>query len=204
VPRAGLSRAVVVAEAARVADDVGYDRLTLAAVADRFGVAVPSLYKHVDGLDALRGGLAALALGELDGSLTEAARGRKGRAALRAMAHAYRNFAQAHPGRYAATLRAPDPDDAEATVAAESLLRTVFSVLAGYGLTGTNAVDATRMLRASLHGFVALQAAGGYEMPRDVDRSFDRMIVALDAAFRAWRPDGRAARAASTRRSAGD
>ena len=58
MPRAGLSRERVVEEAASVADQVGFDRLTMAAVAERFGVALPSLHKHVGGIDALRRDLA--------------------------------------------------------------------------------------------------------------------------------------------------
>jgi AcrR family transcriptional regulator len=191
VPRAGLSREIVVAEAARVADEEGYERLTLAAVAKRFGVAVPSLYKHVHGLDALRRGLAVLAIRELGEALAAGANGREGKPALRAMAHAYRDYAREHPGRYAATLRAPDPSDRDATSAAQSLLATVFSVLSGYDLTGTGAVHATRALRAALHGFVALQAAGGFGMQQDVDRSFERMVDGLDAALRQWKQSKR-------------
>ena len=191
MPRAGLSREIVVAEAARVADEEGYGRLTLAAVARRFAVAVPSLYKHIDGLDALHRELAALAIRELGEALAAGANGREGKSAMRAMAHAYRDYAREHPGRYAATLRAPDPSDREATAAAQALLETVFSVLAGYDLTGTGGVHATRALRAALHGFVALQAAGGFGMPQDVDRSFERMLDGLDAALRQWKPTKR-------------
>jgi hypothetical protein len=42
-----------------------------------------------------------------------------------------------------------------------------------------------------LHGFVTLEAAGGFGLPRDVDRSFDRLVDALDAALTAWSPTGR-------------
>ena len=65
VPRAGLSRAAVVELGAQVADETGADRLTLAGVAARAGVRLPSLYKHVGGLDDLQRGVAVQALGEL-------------------------------------------------------------------------------------------------------------------------------------------
>ena len=54
MPRAGLSTASVIEAAADLADEIGYDALTLTALATRLGVAVPSLYKHVSGLEALR------------------------------------------------------------------------------------------------------------------------------------------------------
>jgi AcrR family transcriptional regulator len=179
----------VVAEAAAVADEAGFDRLTLAAVAERVGVRLPSLYKHVDSLDALRQGVAAQATGELATALTDAAVGRAGPDALHAVAAAYRDFGRDHPGRYAATVRAPDPSDEVHTAAADAVLRVVFAILAGYGITGDDAVDATRALRAALHGFVTLEAAGGFGMPRDVDRSFDRFLTAFDAALTGWGGD---------------
>lgn len=182
MPRAGLTPGSVVVEAARLADEVGYDRLTLAALAARVGVAVPSLYKHVGGLDDLRRGVAVLAVGELGATLERAVAEAAGDAGtrLRALARAYRAYARAHPGRYAATLRAPAPGDDAFATAGGDVLRTVFDVLDERGLRGDDAIDATRALRAALHGFVALEAAGGFGLPRDVERSFDRMVGWLD------------------------
>jgi Tetracyclin repressor-like, C-terminal domain len=71
---------------------------------------------------------------------------------------------------------------------AERFSRRVFSVLSGYGLTRADAIDATRALRAALHGFVQLEAVGGFGLPQDVDRSFARLVELLDAALRNWKP----------------
>ncbi|PWR12760.1 TetR family transcriptional regulator [Micromonospora sicca] len=187
MPRAGLTPQTVVREAARLADEVGYDRLTLAALAGRLGVALPSLYKHVKGADALHQKLAALATAEIATVLTGAAAGRAGDDALRAVATAYRAYAHRHPGRYPATQRAPDPADPDHVAAAERAVGAIYAILFGYGLTGDAAVDATRMFRAAVHGFVTLEAAGGFGLPRDIDRSFDELVAGLDAAYRSWR-----------------
>lgn len=185
MPRAGLTPASVVAEAAAVADENGYAQLTLAQVAVRLGVALPSLYKHVRGLGDLQRRLAVQALRELREAVTRATIGRSGSDALRGLAGAYWQYAHDHPGRYVATLRAPASDE-ESVEAANELLEVVYAVLAGYGITGDDAVDATRMLRAVLHGYVALQEAGGFGMPRDVRRSFDRAVDVLDVALQSW------------------
>ena len=87
--------------------------VTLAAVAARFGVRQPSLYKHVAGLAELRRDISVLAGRELHAELTHAAVGRSGADALHAMADAYRTYAKKHPGRYAASVIAPAPGDAE-------------------------------------------------------------------------------------------
>ncbi|MET8356598.1 WHG domain-containing protein [Micromonospora sp. NPDC005171] len=186
MPRVGLNQQTVVREAARLADEVGFQQLTLAALASRLGVALPSLYKHVRGADALAQKLAALATAELATAMTTAAVGRSGGDALRALADAYRGYALRHPGRYPATQRVPDPADPEHVEAGERAVGAVFAVLRGYGLTGDDAVDATRALRSALHGFVTLEAAGGFGLPRDVDRSYHQLVASMDISFRCW------------------
>ncbi|MEA2842404.1 MAG: hypothetical protein QOJ69_75 [Actinomycetota bacterium] len=188
MPRAGVNTDVVVAEAARVADEVGFDRLTLAAVAERLGVRLPSLYNHIAGVDELRRRLAVFAVIGLGDAITKAAVGRAGTDALLAVADAYRLWAHTHPGLYQASLRAPEPSDADHMAASDAALAVVKAVLAGYGLKDDDVIDATRALRSALHGFVSLEAAGGFGLPRDVDRSFSRLVTAVDTAFADWRP----------------
>jgi len=187
VPRAGLTPSVVVAQARELADEAGFSQLTLAAVAQRLGVALPSLYKHVRGVEDLQRQIAAQGLRELADAVTRATAGKSRTTALRALADAYWEYAHAHPGSYAATLRAPSSDDTETALVATRLLDVVYAVLEGYGVTGEDAVDATRTLRALLHGFVALEAAGGFGMPNDVRQSFNRAVDAFDLSLSNWR-----------------
>ena len=186
MPRVGLSTSVVVTEAAVLADEVGLPSLTLAMVAKRFGVALPSLYKHVSGLDALLQKVSAVATAELADEVAAAAAGRARGDAVRAVAAAYRGYARRHPGRYPATQRVPDPADPAHVAAGEKVVGTVFAILRGYGLDGDDLVDAARALRSALHGFVVLESGGGFGLPRDIDRSFDRMVAVLDAGFDRW------------------
>ncbi|BDZ44693.1 TetR-like C-terminal domain-containing protein [Naasia aerilata] len=186
MPRAGLSPAVVVERAGVLVDEVGADRLTLAALAARLGVALPSLYKHVDSLADLRRRIAIEATAELGDRLTEAVAGRSGRAALEALAAAYRDYARERPGAYALTQIPPHAGDERHRAVAERATGVVFAALRGYGLGGDDAVDATRALRAMLHGFVLLEQNGGFGMPRRIDASFDQMVAAFDAALTAW------------------
>ncbi|MDP9028475.1 MAG: TetR family transcriptional regulator, partial [Actinomycetota bacterium] len=67
MPRAGLSRVAVTDIAVALVDSApnGFAGLTLAAVAARAGVAVPSLYKHIGSLAELRRAVALVGLSEL-------------------------------------------------------------------------------------------------------------------------------------------
>lgn len=49
----------------------------------------------------------------------------------------------------------------EHLAAAAHAVEAVFAALRGYGLDGDEAVDATRVARSSLHGFVSLEIDGG-------------------------------------------
>ncbi|SFT47522.1 hypothetical protein SAMN04487904_102357 [Actinopolyspora lacussalsi subsp. righensis] len=44
------------------------------------------------------------------------------------------------------------------------------------------AVDAARYVRSTLHGFVGLELAGGFEIPRSFEHGFDRLTDAARAA----------------------
>jgi len=184
VPRAGLSTAAVVGAAAALADAEGLEALTLARLAGSVGVRTPSLYNHVASLDDVRRRVALVALVELGDAMRDATVGRAGEDALTAMAHAYRAYARAHPGRYAATQRAPAPDDDELATAAARAVGVLLAVLRGYGLEGDEAIHAARAVRSALHGFVALESGGGFGIPVALDESFDRMVAALARGLR--------------------
>ncbi len=183
MPRAGLSRAVIACDAAELADESGWDQLTLAAVAARFGVRQPSLYKHVAGLSELRRDVSVLSAQELHQELTAAAVGKSGADALQAMAEAYRTFAKKHPGRYEACVIAPAAGDVEYQQVAAAVVGTVAAVLSGYGLEGDDAIHAIRGLRALMHGFVSLEATGGFALPQDLDESYRRLVDGFAASL---------------------
>lgn len=175
-PRAGLDEHVVVAAAVELIDTEGLEALSVGRLAARLGVKPPSLYKHVAGLDGLRRGIALHGMRELARQMGHAAIGKSGDVALVALADAYRRFAQAHPGLYAITVRAPDPADAAMNAASNEVLAVIKAVLAPYGLDAATTVHTMRGFRAIVHGFVALENLGGFGLPVDVEATFDHLI----------------------------
>lgn len=186
MPRVGLTEIRVVEEAERIADEVGLSKLTLAALADRFGIRQPSLYKHIAGMEALQRALSLRAKHELAEVLGRAAVGRARDDAINSMSRAYRSWAIEHPGRYAAAQHAPVAGDVDDVTASGAVVQIAFDVMAGYELHGDDAVDAVRALRSALHGFVTLEVSNGFGLPVDVDRSFDRLVRGLVTAFSNW------------------
>lgn len=183
MPRAGLDGARVVDEAARIADAHGLGEVTLARVAKALGVRAPSLYNHVEGLPGLLRLLTIRSLGEQAELLRDAAIGRAGPDALRSMGRAYRSFAVEHPGRYASTVPArwPESDDEEFAAAALRGLEVVVAVLGAWGFAQEEALHHVRVVRSALHGFVTIEATGGFRMALDLDHSFELLLDTLVA-----------------------
>src|SRR5690242_3406503 len=105
--RAGLSGERLAAAGAELADELGFDQVTVSALARHFNVQVASLYSHVRNSEDLQTRIATVALEELADQAAAAVAGRAGRDALVALADVYRTYAQHHPGRYTASRHTP-------------------------------------------------------------------------------------------------
>ncbi|NKZ06569.1 TetR/AcrR family transcriptional regulator [Actinomadura latina] len=186
--RAGVTVERLTTAAAELADEVGFDKVTVAALARQFGVKEASLYSHIKNAHDLKTRVAVLALAELDDEVAAAIAGRAGKDALVAFAGAYRNYAKRHPGRYAAARMELDLDTALASAAGRHAEMTR-AILRGYELSEPDQTDAVRMLGSVFHGYVSLETAGAFQHhPRDVEASWHRTLDALDAALKNWPP----------------
>ncbi|BFU43919.1 TetR/AcrR family transcriptional regulator [Krasilnikovia sp. MM14-A1004] len=176
--KVGLTRAQVVAAAADVADKQGLAAVSLATVAATLGVRTPSLYAHVDGLTGLRRDLAHRARERLAAHLAAAAAGEPSPvASLHAIARAYREFARAHPGLYAALLPVPTTEtDPAWTARAAEPVQVLVTVLAELGITPSRHIHLIHTLRAVLHGFVDLELGHGFGPADRVDASFEAAL----------------------------
>lgn len=184
--RIGLTAERLAAAAADLADQIGFDKVTVTVMARHFGVKEPSLYSHVRNVHELRVRVAGLALAELADRVAAAMAGRAGKDALAAFADTYRDFARRHPGRYAAG-QIPLPPDSAAAGAARRHSELIRAILRGYDLKEPGQTDAVRFLGGALHGYISLEASGGFDHhPRDPETSWRRALDALDAVLRAW------------------
>ncbi|MBW8481238.1 TetR/AcrR family transcriptional regulator [Actinomadura parmotrematis] len=182
--RAALTPERLTRTAAEVADEIGFDALTVSAVARRLGVKDPSLYAHIRNARDLKMRVALLALEELADRAAAALAGRAGRDALVAFAGAYRSYAKEHPGRYTAMRFELDADAAEDSAAPRHSALTR-ALLRGYGLPEPAETDAVRLLHGAFHGYVDLEIAGGFgHGPRSADASWAWILDTLDAALR--------------------
>ena len=176
MPRAGLTTDAVVDIALAVVDDKGLEALSLAAVADRAGVATPSLYKHVGSLADLRDLMAVRVIRQIKDMSAGVVMGRSRDDAVAALMRSYRAYVLANPGRYALMpmdpLRRPDMAGA-----GTELLDVFIAVMRGYGLDDEQATHALRRLRAAVHGFADIESRGGFGQPENIDTSYEGLIT---------------------------
>ncbi|WP_282204127.1 TetR/AcrR family transcriptional regulator [Kitasatospora fiedleri] len=183
--RAGLTPEVLARAGAELADEVGFDQVTVTELARRFDVKVASLYSHVRSSHDLKVRIALLALAELADRATDAIAGRSGRDALAAFAEAYRGYAREHPGRYDAARLRLDPETAAAGAAPRHSHLTR-AILRGYRLPEPDQTHAVRLLGSVFHGYIGLESAGGFaHTPVPPQESWDWIVDSLDTLLRA-------------------
>lgn len=173
--RIKLTRLNIVIAAAEVADQNGFEKVTLAAVANRLGVRNPSLYNHINGLAELKEQLAILGTNQLKAIISEAAIGKARQEAIVAIAASYRSFAHQRPGLYRAIMASPDCDSLELKTAIKNMMAVIRKVLEPYCLE--EPTHAVRCLRTLMHGFVSLEAAGWFNAPAGKEESYRYLIA---------------------------
>lgn len=190
-PRIGADLELIIRAAAEIADERGMEEVTLASVAQKLNIRSPSLYNHVEGLPGLRRKLSVYGMERLHDRLSEAMEGKQGEEAVRALALAYVAFSRSNPGLYAATLRAPEPDDQELAGMGDRLVKLVLRALDGCGLPEASAIHAVRGLRSIIQGFSSLERVGAFGLPLDPDVSLMLLVDAFLAGLQVYRQPSR-------------
>ncbi|MFF6782655.1 WHG domain-containing protein [Streptomyces sp. NPDC012510] len=184
--RVGLTPERLAQAGAELADEIGFDAVTVSEVARRFDVKVASLYSHVRNSQDLKTRIALLALEELADRGATALAGRAGKDALTALANVHRDYAREHPGRAVAARMRLDPRTAAASAGVRHA-RMTRAILRGYDLTEPDQTHAVRLLGSVFHGYVDLESAGGFSHSApDSQESWERILDALDALLRNW------------------
>jgi Transcriptional regulator len=175
--REKITRQAILRVSRDIVNREGYDLLTLARVANALKIKTPSLYNHISSLNDLRRELALYALRQLNHEVMQAAVGRAGDVALKAIGFAFIHFMRENPGLYAATLIAPDLQDPDIDQASSAIVAIILKVLEPYHFGEEKAIHLVRGLRALAHGFSTLERQGGFQIKVPLE---DSISVAFD------------------------
>lgn len=184
--RAGLTPERLAHAGAALADEIGFDRVTVAELARRFDVKPASLYSHVQGSEDLKARIALVALDELADRVAEAIAGRSRRDAIAALGNAYRTYAIEHPGRFDAAHHRLDAETAARSAGSRHSQMTR-AILRGYELGERDETHAVRLIGSTFQGFVTLESSGGFDhSDPPADESWERIIDALHQLLQNW------------------
>jgi len=178
-PRSNLTKQTVVRAAADLINTEGLETLSLGRLAKELGIRTPSLYNHVDGLPGLMQELSILNAHNLADRISEAAIGKSGPEAIKALMQAMRAYIKESPGLYLSTVRASGTQtevDPELEQEEARSVKVGMALMTSYGLQGEDAIHAIRGLRSLVHGFATLEISNGFGMPMDLDKSFVRLV----------------------------
>lgn len=175
--KAGLTQTDIVDAAVALADEHGFDELTLAGVAAKLGVQPPSLYHHIEGLDGIRRAVVRRAIDSFSGIIREARNDRRGAEAFVAHAQIQRDLARSRPGLYAAiNATGYIAGDEEMWTRLLDALEPMMETLREIGLEGDAVLEGLRLFRATMHGFLVLELRGDFGFDLEVEASYERLI----------------------------
>ena len=170
-----LDRERVVVTAEQIVDRDGFDALSMTLLAGELETRVSSLYNHVANLEDLRSEVQLRAMRLLGRQVQRAAMGHAGADGLEVLSHELRSFARTYPQRYAAMTRAPI-DRERFLEAAGDVIEAVGVMVRSAGVAEGLMLASGMAIFSSLHGFVALEAAGYFEGVPHIEGVFAQVV----------------------------
>jgi AcrR family transcriptional regulator len=173
-----LSRKDVVAAAIVCLQREGESGLGVNCVARELGIQPPSIYKHIEGNEALRRAVAVEGMRMLTEHLRERVRGISDRQCLmQTIAYAVRQFFHEYPSLHGVvTTTLIEGDDLEYQLSKQAFLDFNRESLKPFGLVGEEVIHAIRMFVSACHGFVLLERSQQFKEPQSLDDSYDWLI----------------------------
>lgn len=151
----------IVAAARAVAEQEGWDAVTIRRLADEIEHSQPVLYSHFESRDAIIEAVAVEGFNEIAAALEQAAGASRDRLnALESVALAYLNFASEAPAVYEAMFTLPTSlrfADAETRFELHAAFEALLTVVAPFC---SDAAVATESFWAALHGLAELERTG--------------------------------------------
>ena len=161
-----LTRSMILRAALAIVDRDGVDGLSMRRLSDALGRDPVMLYRHVPSKAAVLDGVVEMVFERLSLDTTS----RNWAAALRKLAHDFRDVARAHPN--VVPLLVTRPLATPLGMRPQGILRQLEDVLAlltGAGFTGVDAVHVYRALFGFLYGHVLTELQEIVERPEETD-----------------------------------
>ena len=182
--RTGLDKNTIIDLAAEKANELGVENITLKMLADELGIKPPSHYNHIENLEDLKKQLMLYGWKQLESRLVKAAIGVSGYEALRAICHAFYEYATANPGVFNAMLWYNKFENEEMKEATDGLFSIVFKITESLRISEENTNHLIRTFRGFLEGFSLLVNNGAFGNPISLKESFELSVEVILAGMK--------------------
>lgn len=189
---AQTDRERIILKAREMIEAEGFDQLSLAKLANAFGIKAPSLYRHVASKNDLLREVNLVTTQELvetiKAAIMDEATPQKRWLAL---CHAYRAFARQYPATYQLMMNPPAEETRPDAAQLEQMvlpLQGIMAEIAGEA----DAVHALRGAMALVHGFIMLELNTMFRRAFDIDESFQQTVEAYIKGWQSAQPGDRA------------
>lgn len=168
-----ISDARIIETSARIANQVGLERLSLKMIAEELKIKSPSLYHHISSLEEIKSRLMVYGWKQLEEKILDSAVGVSGYEALKNMCRAFYDYATKNQGVFTAMLWYNKYESDEKDHATARLFHVLFKVMQPLHITDENINHIIRTLRGFLEGFSLLVNNHAFGNPISVQESFD-------------------------------
>lgn len=182
--RRRLNRDVIVREAAALCDEFGFEKLSIAALADRLGVRPPSLYNHIKSLDDVYRQMAVMGARLWTESIRKSVESSSADQKIRAIADASRAFAREEPTLFFCATRKFADSGNEYLEAARPMMSIATEVYSDMAINPEKQDLAEYLFRCLIAGFISLEANNGLQPAQDLDKLFSDLIDLAQSALK--------------------
>lgn len=172
-----VTKAAVIQAASDIADKDGLNNVSLKVVAERLNIRTPSLYNHIDSLEDLLREIAHSGMRAMNESMTQAAIGKTGDAAIKSVGIEYLNYMIKHSGVYETIQWATWHGNEETGEIFGNYLSLLTTLIHSCGFNSDSTNEILNIITGFLHGYTTLQLRYAFSEP---DRVRNELNTALD------------------------
>lgn len=171
--RMKIDKETVLCRAAQMVNASNDQKLSLKLLAEDLGIQSPSLYYYFKSLDDLKRELMLYGWRQMDNKMLRSMVGLSGYEAIKAMAHAFYEYATTNSGVFNVMLWYNQFENDETAETISESFTALIKIMGTLGISELNACHLIRTFRGFLQGFSQLVNHGAFGNPISVDDSFE-------------------------------
>lgn len=165
------TKEAVIQAASEIADEKGLHNLSLKVVAEKLGIRTPSLYNHISSLEELLRAVAHNGMRQMNERMTQAAIGKAGTVAIKAVSVEYLNYMIEHSGVYETIQWVTWNGTEETSSLFNEFSSLLVTLIKSCNFNEANTNEIMNMLIGLIHGYTTLQLRYAFDEPDKVRHS---------------------------------